>query len=153
VPIAQLLLAVHAREGADYTGVALIRSSYRAFLERDTIRKTRLWHHDRFGAGTPVAIYPENAGDDVKDDIDDALENWRSGAKTYHGVPLRRDRSTSSAGRPPPDPARTTSSRRSPARSRRTRSRSSPSSGRRATPATGALGTTFAELLRQALQG
>lgn len=88
VPAENLLLSVHQREGSDYSGVAIIRSSYRAFLERDTIRKTRLWHHDRFGAGTPTAVYPEGASDEDKQAINDALENFRSGAQTYLAVPF-----------------------------------------------------------------
>ncbi|GJG88715.1 hypothetical protein tb265_38960 [Gemmatimonadetes bacterium T265] len=87
VPAEGLLLAVHARDGADYSGVALIRAAYRAWLERDTIRKTRVWHHDRFGAGTPVAEYPPNAGDDEKREIDQALEDFRAGARTYLALP------------------------------------------------------------------
>jgi len=88
VPVDNLLLAVNQREGSDYSGTALIRSSYRAFLERDTIRKTRLWHHDRFGAGTPTAVYPEGADDEVKIAINEALENFRSGSSTYLAVPF-----------------------------------------------------------------
>ncbi len=88
VPAAQLMLAVHAREGSDYSGVAIIRPSYRAFIERDTIRKTRLWHHDRFGAGTPIATYGESASDDDKLDVDAALESFRAGSTTFLSLPF-----------------------------------------------------------------
>lgn len=152
VPVGQLMLAVHAREGADYTGVALIRSSYRAFLERDTIRKTRLWHHDRFGAGTPSAIYPENAGDDTKGDIDEALENWRSGAKTYIAVPfgtvldIKGGQSQTGSG-PSDELAALASEIAKNTLSQLTELGTTGNTGNRA------LGGSFAELLRQALQG
>jgi hypothetical protein len=152
VPINQLMLAVHAREGADYTGVALIRSSYRAFLERDTIRKTRLWHHDRFGAGTPTAEYPENAGDDAKRDVDEALENWRSGTKTFIAVPfgtkldVKGGQSMTGTG-PVEELASLAAEIAKNTLSQLTEFGTSGNTGNRS------LGTSFAELLRQALQG
>lgn len=87
VPIERLLFIVLGRRGSDYSGTSLIRSSYRAWMERDVIRKTRLWHHDRFGAGTPVANYPENAGDDDKSAIDAALQTFRAGSRSFMAFP------------------------------------------------------------------
>jgi 2'-5' RNA ligase len=151
VPVDQLLMAVHAREGSDYSGVAIIRSSYRAFIERDTIRKTRLWHHDRFGAGTPVATYPEGASDPQKEEVNDALESFRAGARGYLALPHGTEVKLVGGGDGGSDPTAEISALGSEIAkntlSQLTELGTSGNSGNRA------LGESFADVLRNALQG
>jgi 2'-5' RNA ligase len=151
VPVDQLMMAVHAREGSDYSGVAIIRSSYRPFIERDTIRKTRLWHHDRFGAGTPVATYPEKATDAQKAEIDEALESFRAGSRTYLALPYGSDITlvggSGSGLDPTPELSALASEIAKNTLSQLTELGTSGNSGNRA------LGESFAEVLRNALQG
>ncbi|GLC25074.1 phage portal protein family protein [Roseisolibacter agri] len=151
VPAERLMLAVHAREGADYSGVSLIRPCYRAWLERDTIRKTRLWHHDRFGAGTPVAEYPQGAGDDDKDAVDEALADFRAGARTYlavpHGTKLQLIGGQNTGTGPTEELAALAAEIAKTTLSQVTELGTSGNGGNRA------LGNTFATLLRAGLQG
>lgn len=63
IPVDRLVMFVHEREGADWTGQSILRSAYKHWLIKDALLRLGPIAVERNGMGLPVVSYPSAGGD------------------------------------------------------------------------------------------
>jgi hypothetical protein len=81
IPADRILRWTLDQEGADFEGMALLRSAYAAWKMRQAFMTIQAIKHERRGVGTPVAIAGEGANDAELDAVETALAEMRANAK------------------------------------------------------------------------
>ncbi len=83
VPADRLIRFTWDQEGADFDGLAPLRSAYPAWLAKIAFMTIDAIAHERHGVGTPYAIAGPNAADEDLDAAEQILAELRSMEKQY----------------------------------------------------------------------
>jgi len=83
IPGNRLLRWTYDQEGADFEGLALLRSAYGPWKVKLALIGIDAIKHERYGVPTPIGTFPEGTADPDIDAFEEALENLRSLAKGY----------------------------------------------------------------------
>ncbi len=100
IPAEQLVVFVNEKEGDDFTGVSLLRTSYKAWWEKEVIEKVMGAGVERHGIGVPVAYVPEDMRNDdaMLDKIESMLKGLRAGEFSYLVFPGPKGQASSTGG-------------------------------------------------------
>lgn len=66
IPVERLVMFANEREGSDWMGQSIYRSSYKHWLIKDAMLRLSAIAFDRLGVGLPVVTYPADAGPGAK---------------------------------------------------------------------------------------
>lgn len=80
-----VVVYTHRKEGADWWGRSVLRTAYKHWLMKDVFMKLDAQAVERNSMGIPVGTYSDAS---QKDDLDQQLADYRSGANTFITVPL-----------------------------------------------------------------
>lgn len=87
VPSSRLMRWTWDQTGADFEGLAILRSAYGPWKIKNALLVIDAIRHERYGVGTPVATLPEESNDEDEDALETALAEFRSMAKGYLMMP------------------------------------------------------------------
>ncbi len=83
----RLLRISYEQEGANFPGMAILRSAYGPWKAKHAFETIRAIKHERLGVGEPVATCAEGATDDEIDAVELVLAQMRTHAKGYAVLP------------------------------------------------------------------
>jgi hypothetical protein len=86
IPVDQLVAYVWDKEGAQWTGRSMLRSSYRNWLLKDKAMRIDIVNHGRAG-GVPVITAPEGATPEEINRLSQMAQNFRVGENAGGAVP------------------------------------------------------------------
>lgn len=84
-----LIVFVNEKEGDDFQGMSLLRSSYKAFQLKEIVEKVAGMAYERHGVGVPVGYLPEAMKNDQQalERLENMLKDLRAGQYTYLAFP------------------------------------------------------------------
>ncbi|MDQ7789649.1 MAG: hypothetical protein RDU41_06300 [Clostridia bacterium] len=88
IPIDDLLVFTHRREGGRLQGIPVLRAVYKHWFIKDFLYKILNIGIERNLVGTPVITLPETPGDDDKDEAEKIVTNLRSGEESGAVLPF-----------------------------------------------------------------
>jgi len=83
IPAEYLLVFTNERRGQNYEGKGAYRYLYKPFTYIDLYEKLQGIYFDRIAGGVVVAHVPKGTPDDRKEELGEALADFRSGEKSY----------------------------------------------------------------------
>lgn len=84
LPVDRLVMYSHDREGADWSGVSLLRTAYRPWYVRDQLIRIDAQAAERNAMGIPVVSY---SGEDQRAQAESIGRGFRAGANAYAALP------------------------------------------------------------------
>lgn len=88
IPAAKLLIFTNKREGSNFEGISILRSSYKHWYIKSQLEKIMAIAVERQGVGIPYVIPPANATEDDKKKVRIALKNLRANEQAYLEIPV-----------------------------------------------------------------
>ena len=82
IPMSKLVLLTNNKEGDNYEGTSVLRTSYKDWFYKDTLNRINGIRFER-GAGVLKIILPEGAGDEAQADAEELGENFKLGEAAY----------------------------------------------------------------------
>lgn len=83
----RLLRISYEQEGANFPGLAILRSAYGPWAAKHAFETIRAIKHNRLGIGEPIATAAEDASDDELDAVELILANLHAHEKGYAVLP------------------------------------------------------------------
>ena len=87
IPASKLLVFSFRREGDNFQGVSVLRSSYKPWYIKDTLYKLDAVKHERMAIGIPVLTLPQSHTDNDEAEAEKILSSLRATEKSYVILP------------------------------------------------------------------
>ncbi len=88
IPIEKLLIFTNRKEGDNWLGTSILRTSYRSWYIKQNLEKINAIAIERQGIGIPVANLPQNATKTDEERAEKILSNLRSNQKAHLLIPF-----------------------------------------------------------------
>lgn len=100
IPADRLVVLTNEREGDEWTGTSILRSSYKAWHLKELVEKIAGMAFERHGVGVPVGYLPESQRNDdaTMDRVEDMLRDMRAGESHYLVFPGPKQQGTAGSG-------------------------------------------------------
>lgn len=83
IPWGKIILFSFDKEGNNFEGTSILRSTYKHFYYKDLLYKIESISAERYGVGTPVASVKSSMNEKNKDKVVEFLKNVRSNEQSY----------------------------------------------------------------------
>lgn len=87
IPASKLLIFSFRREGDNFQGVSVLRSSYKPWYIKDTLYKLDAVKHERMAIGIPILTLPQSHTDNDEAEAENILASLRATEKSYVILP------------------------------------------------------------------
>lgn len=89
IPTEALVAYVWGKEGANWVGRSMLRSSFRPWIVKDRIMRVGAINIERAGAGTPIITAPPGATKAQLDALDNLAQRFRAGDSSGGAIPYQ----------------------------------------------------------------
>lgn len=83
IPMEKMIIFVNQKEGDNWEGKSVLRSAYKHWYMKDKLYLIDAIAAERQGLGIPYAKYPVGTKSELKDKLEELLQNMRANEKAY----------------------------------------------------------------------